>query len=99
MILAHLTIVASALLGWPDIFVQPSRAGAHSAYHRGVATLDRASERTLETLTRYDLMRDYRRDVDRALARLEGIAKAGPNPEVVYALAELSWVEGKRLDR
>jgi pimeloyl-ACP methyl ester carboxylesterase len=99
MLLAHLTIVASAVLGWPEISVQPSRGGARSAPQRGVAHLDRPTERTLETLARYDLARDYRRDVDRAIARLEAIARSGPNAEVVYALAELSWVEGRRLDR
>ncbi len=99
MLLAHLTIVASAVLGWPEISVQPSRGGRGPPRIAAWPTSTARAERTLETLARYDLTRDYRRDADRAIARLEAIARAGPNPEVVYALAELSWVEGRRLDR
>lgn len=100
MLLAHLTIVASSLLGWAEITVQPTRGErAHSAYHRSVNALDRPTERTAETLKRYDLERDYRHGVDRAIASLEKRAKARPDPELVYALAELSWIEARRLDR
>ena len=33
------------------------------------------------------------------LLRIEKFAQQRPEPELVYALAELSWIEGKRLDR
>lgn len=101
MILAHLTVVASLVVGWSDpISVQPSRADrTHASFHRSLSGLDRPSERTLETLKRFDVERRYSKDVAGALATLEKIARAHPEPEVVYALAELSWVEGKRLDR
>jgi pimeloyl-ACP methyl ester carboxylesterase len=100
MMIAHLTVLLPTLLGWSDITVQPSRSDrSHTSFQRSLAGLDRPSERTLETLRRYDVERRYRKDVDGALATLENIARANPNPELVYALAELSWVEGKRLDR
>ena len=57
MPLAQLTVLVSALVGWSDITIQPSR-GDHAAFsfQRSVAGIDRPSERTLETLRRYDLV-------------------------------------------
>ena len=85
--------------GWSDITIQPSR-GDHAAfsYQRSVASIDRPSERTLETLRRYDLYNEYRREVNGCLLRLENAAQKRPEAELVYALAELSWIEAKRLD-
>jgi pimeloyl-ACP methyl ester carboxylesterase len=99
MLLAHLTVVVSTLVGWGDVSIAPSRGDRVSSLQRSLAGLDRPSERTIETLKRYDLERTYRRNVDHALAALEKIARAHAEPEVVYALAELSWIEGLRLDR
>jgi hypothetical protein len=99
MPLAQLTVLVSALVGWSDITIQPSR-GDHAAFafQRSVASIDRPSERTLETLRRYDLEKEYRRDVNTCLLRLEKFAQNRTEAELVYALAELSWVEAKRLD-
>ncbi len=100
MMIAPLTIVAASILGWADISVQPSRGDrSHSAYNRTVTHIDRPSERTVETLKRYDLERRYRRDVDGALSSLEQLARQRLEGELVYALAELSWVEARKLDR
>lgn len=97
--MAHLTI-AVALLGWIDISIQPSKSDRlHSAYMRSVATLDKPSERTVETLKRNDLESRYRKDVPRTLESLERLARAQPDADIVYALAELSWIEGRRLDK
>jgi hypothetical protein len=98
MPLAQLTLMVSALMGWSDITIQPSR-GDHGAFYRSIAGLDRPSERTMETLRRYDLEREYRHDVNGALLRIEKFAQKRAEAELVYALAELSWIEGKRLDR
>jgi pimeloyl-ACP methyl ester carboxylesterase len=95
-----LALFAAAALGWPDISVTPSRGGsANAPWQLTLASLDRPSERTLETLRRYDLHDRYRRDPEGALLRLENSARQGPEPEVVFALAELSWIEAKRSDR
>ncbi|SIO62216.1 hypothetical protein SAMN05444166_6981 [Singulisphaera sp. GP187] len=100
MSLACLAIVASTLVGWPDITVQPSRGDrAHSASFRNLANLDRPSDRTLDTIKRYDLSRQYRFGTDRALSSLVKLARERPEPELVYALAELCWVEGRRLEK
>ena len=97
---------------WPSSpsWCRPSWAGRTSRSSRAAAigprrpiaasrALDRPTERTVETLRRYDLERDYRRDVNEALLRIEKFAQQRAEPELVYALAELSWIEGKRLDR
>jgi pimeloyl-ACP methyl ester carboxylesterase len=99
MPLAQLTVMFSALVGWSDIQIQPSRGDRATASYRSVAALDRPTERTLETLKRYDLEREYRRDVNSTLLRIEKFAQKRPEAELVYALAELSWIEGRRLDR
>src|SRR5262245_24747160 len=99
MPLAQITVVVSALLGWSDVEIQPSRGERAAAAYRSVAMLDRPTERTVETLRRYNLERVYRRDVNEALLRIEKFAQQRAEPELVYALAELSWVEGKRLER
>jgi hypothetical protein len=103
MPLAQITVVVSALLGWSEIEIQPSRGDRAAAAYRSVATLDRPTERTIETLRRYNLERDYSRrfrpDVNGVMLRLEKLAQQRAEPELVYALAELSWIEGKRLER
>jgi hypothetical protein len=99
MPMAQLTVMVSALLGWSDIQIQASRGERAIASYRSVATLDRPTERTLETLKRYDLERVYRRDVNNTLLRIEKFAQRRPEAELVYALAELSWIEGRHLDR
>ncbi len=99
MSLATLTVLASALIGWSDITIQASRGDRSTALQRTISGIDRPSERTLETLRRYDLDKEYRRDVNAALLHLEKYAQQRSEAELVYALAELSWIEGKRLDR
>jgi hypothetical protein len=65
---------------------------------RSIISIERPSERTLETLRRYDLYNEYRRDVNACLLHLEKAAQKRMEAELVYALAELSWIEAKRLD-
>lgn len=100
MFLAQLSVVAAALIGWSEITVSASRGDkGHSPFQRSVAAIDRPTERTVEILKRYDVEKRYRRDIPGALAQLEKIARTNPEPELVYSLAELSWIEGRRLDR
>jgi hypothetical protein len=99
MVLTVWVLGASVLVGGVDITVQPRNGRNHSAIYQRVAALDRPSARTIDTLKRHDLERRYRRDVKGTLATLERIARADPDPETVFALAELSWVEGRRHDR
>ncbi len=97
---ACFALIAAALLGLGDeIALQPSKGEhLHFAWQMSVGDLDRPSERTLETLTRFDLDGRYRRDPEKTLASLEQYARRGPEPELIYALAELSWIEGRRAE-
>ena len=98
MILAHWPIVLSAL-AFADVTVAPARSDrANTSFYRDLAALDRPTERTVETLRRYDLESRYRRDVPGVIGSLESEARRTPDGELVYALAELSWLEAKRLD-
>ena len=101
MATAHVVVLLSGLLGWSDITIQPSRGDrGFSSFQHSVAGIDRPSERTLETLNRYDLKWPRRqKDVDHVLLSLEKIARKNPDAELVYALAELSWVDGLKHDR
>jgi pimeloyl-ACP methyl ester carboxylesterase len=95
-----LWLVLAALPGWSEITVEPNRAvRAHGYYAPSVASIDRPSERTEDTLVRYDLKALFRSDPEAALVRLEKFARQQPDADLVFALAELSWVEGRRLDR
>ncbi len=99
MSLVPLAVVFSALVGWSDIAIQRSNGERAAESYRSVATLDRPTERTVETIRRFGLERVYRRDVNETLLRIEKFAQERPEPELVFALAELSWIEGRRLDR
>jgi pimeloyl-ACP methyl ester carboxylesterase len=100
MIFAHVTVLAATLFGWSDVTVTVTRSSQpHASFQRTLAGLDKPSERTLETLKRYDKERPYRRNPELTLASLDKLIQSDPDPDLVYALAELSWVEGRRLDR
>jgi len=57
------------------------------------------SERTWNTLRRYGLRGQYRQDAYVCLARMQKTIRDNPDPELIHALAELSYVEGKRAER
>ena len=99
MMLAHLPI-ALALLGVPaDVAVTPSRGDRAQSYQRSLGGLDRPSERTVDTLKRYAQDGRYRRDPSAAIVGLDQHAKLTPEPDLVFALAELSWIESKKQER
>jgi pimeloyl-ACP methyl ester carboxylesterase len=99
MIVAHLPIVL-ALLAFPgDVTVSPSKGDRPQSFQRSLAGLDRPSERTLETLKRFALESMYRRDPASVITKLDQQVRGNPEPDIVYALAELSWVESKKHER
>ncbi|WZO99731.1 hypothetical protein EP7_001343 [Isosphaeraceae bacterium EP7] len=100
MSLASLALTLS-LIGWADtITVTPSKGDrVHASWQRTIAAMDRPGERTVETLKRFDLEGMYKTSPDGAISRLERRARLQTDPDLVFALAELSWVEGRKLDR
>ena len=98
MILAQWSIVL-AMVAYTDVTVSPAKGDRTTTpFLKTLISLDKPSERTVETLRRNDLETRYRRDVTGVMMHLEKLAKANPDPDVVYALAEIAWVEGNRLD-
>ena len=96
--LVLILVATSSAFG--DITVAPSRGDrTHAAWSRSIAGLDRPSQRTLETLRRLDLEPRFKLSAENTLAALERQARKNPESDVVYALAELSWIEGNRLER
>lgn len=99
MSMVTLGLIAASLPGWAEITVSPSRGDrAQTSWQRMVDGLDRPSQLTAETLKRHELERQYRRDPEGALTLLERRAVEHPAADLVFALAELSWIEGKRLE-
>ena len=99
MNLAFLSI-ALALVGGIDVVVTPSKGDKpRSSTQRSLAQLDRPSDRTSETLKRFALDARYRKDPAGVFGTLEAQVRVNPEPDLVYALAELSWVEARKHDR
>lgn len=94
-------VVMAASLGFVDLNFQASKADrAHTALSRSLSKFDRPSERTMETLARHGLAKRYKSDSARTLASLERTAQGlKGDADIVYALAELNWLEGRRGDQ
>jgi len=56
------------------------------------------SERTWNTLRRFDLEDNYKRDWNECFATIRQRINEHPDAELIYALSELSYVEGKRAE-
>ena len=57
------------------------------------------SERTWNTLTRFGLDDQYASDPQKCFANIRKTINSNLDPELVYALSELSYVEGKKSER
>jgi len=57
------------------------------------------SERTMNTLRRFDLEDSYQHDHDQCFQYIRRRVAEHPDGELIYALSELSYVEGKRAER
>jgi pimeloyl-ACP methyl ester carboxylesterase len=92
-------LLATTLLAWQDISVSPAKGNSILAgWRASLAELDHPSERTLETLRRLDLDPTYKRNPEDAIDLLERAARREPAPDLVFALAELCWIEAQHID-
>lgn len=57
------------------------------------------SERTWNTLRRFDLEDRYKADCDQCFSHIRQRVNEHPDAELIYALSELSYVEGKKSER
>ena len=63
------------------------------------ALSDELSTRTLQTLRRWDLDQLYRSSPAEAFGRLQAAAEQDPQPELVFALAEISYLLGRSQEK
>jgi pimeloyl-ACP methyl ester carboxylesterase len=57
------------------------------------------SQRSINTLKRFDLLELYQRDGHRAVDPIRSVIDETNHVELIYALSELAYVEGKRAER
>jgi pimeloyl-ACP methyl ester carboxylesterase len=69
-----------------------------AAWKASVAGKD-LSPRTLQTLRRYDLEAAYRRDPLRVFVELQNATVRDPQPDRVFALAEIAYLLGRKNER
>lgn len=70
-----------------------------NAWHASVAESDQLSERTRQTLHRWDLDDLYASNPADAYVRLQEAAVADPQPDLLFALAEISYLFGRRAEK
>jgi pimeloyl-ACP methyl ester carboxylesterase len=98
---ARLFLVAAfaGVLGCSKVTVIP--AGAPSlldSFQASVAD-DDLSQRTLQTLRRWGLEAEYRRTPGAAYTKLQTTCAGEPEPDTLFALAEMSYLFGKQTEK
>src|SRR5438309_1991443 len=76
--------------GGPDLY---------AAWRASVSDSDELSPRTLQTLRRWDLESTYHKHPLDAYAALQEQAVQHPNPDLLFALAEMSYQLGKDAEK
>src|SRR5262249_26753547 len=76
--------------GGPDLY---------AAWRASISETDELSPRTLQTLRRWDLETEYRKHPVEALGHLHERAVKHPDPDLLFALAELSYALGKSAEK
>ncbi|HMC67452.1 MAG TPA: hypothetical protein VKI65_21130, partial [Gemmataceae bacterium] len=93
-------ILAVAVVGCGGITVRKAdQSGLLGAWKASVSAAGDLSPRTLQTLHRFDLEQSYRRAPLQAYAALQAVAVQAPEPEVLFALAEICYVLGRDAER
>ncbi len=97
---AVLWLLLSVAVGCTGVSVRPiTGPDFRDSLEDSVVGADDLSPRSLQVLRRWDLEYAYHRDAADALARLHSIALEAPRPELLYTLAELSYLLGRRHEK
>lgn len=94
--------LASATAAGCSYGISVKRAGGPdllNAWHASVVESDDLSQRTRQTLHRWDLDGLYARKPADAFARLQQLATEDAQPDLVFALAETSYLLGKSAEK
>lgn len=96
-------ILAAALLvgpGCASIVVQPIEPpDLLRAWQTSIAAADVLSPRTQQTLRRWDLELVYQTNPTEAAGALHRVAVADPQPDLLFALAEIYYLLGRQAER
>jgi len=91
--------LAGGFLGCSKVTVIPADApGLFDSFQDSVADND-LSPRTLQTLRRWDLEAEYRRAPGAAYTKLQTACARNPQPDTLFALAEVSYLFGKETEK
>src|SRR5207248_9361855 len=69
------------------------------SWRASVIGTDDLSPRTIQTLHRLDLDGDYQRHPVRTFTKLQTIAVENPDPDILFALAEISYFLGRDAEK
>jgi pimeloyl-ACP methyl ester carboxylesterase len=93
-------LLLAALPGCASIRVDHTHRPALLAAWRASAVLrDEVSPRTLQTLRQYDLAELYAHSPDETAAKLHALVLRDPQPELLFALAEINYVRGRKAEK
>ncbi len=70
-----------------------------SAWRASAVLRDEVSPRTMQTLRQWNLDQDYEKKPDDAVAKLREEVLREPRPELVFALAEINYVLGRKAEK
>src|SRR5262245_15563433 len=100
---ARLALVAAVTLALPacaGIGVRRAKDRELFAdFRASTVSADKPSPRTVQTLRIYDLDRAYADKPDDALQRLHGEVSRDPQPDTLFALAELHYLRGRAKEK
>ncbi|MHB1425868.1 MAG: esterase/lipase family protein [Gemmataceae bacterium] len=69
------------------------------AWRSSAVLRDELSPRTLQTLRQWNLAKVYEKAPDEAIAKLRDEVVREPRPELVFALAEMNYVRGRKAEK
>lgn len=91
--------LAGAILGCNGVTVIPADAPSLFDSFQASAADNDLSPRALQTLRRWDLEGEYRHDPGAAYAKLQAACAHDPQPDTLFALAEMSYLFGKQTEK
>jgi pimeloyl-ACP methyl ester carboxylesterase len=95
-----LLLAALALAGCSEVIIRPAKPpDLLEEWKSSVIDGGELSARTRQTLRRFDLEHIYTRSPDQAAARLHSEALADPQPDLLFALAEIYFMRGRQAEK
>ena len=87
------------LAGCNGIGVKRANApGVFDSFRQSAAT-ETISVRTYQTLRAWDLDQEYARDVPATVRRLQALVEQDPQPDALFALAEIAYLHGHKTEK